>query len=121
MRKKHLMGSGLAPLQAQNIAGVSSFGQTATGTTQADAFISAADVVGFTTVATGTGYRVPDNLEPGDWVVVYNGGANALNVYPPVGGSLNALATNTALSVAANKTLIIFKISETLHTTNLTA
>lgn len=121
MRKKNLMGSGLSALQAQNIGGVASFANTATGTTQNDALISDADVIGFTTVGTGTGYRLATELEPGDTVTVYNGGANALLVYPPTGGNINALSANAGFSLAANKAAIITKVSGTLHVTNLTA
>jgi hypothetical protein len=34
---------------------------------------------------------------------VLNAGANALSLYPPVGGKLNAAATNAAVSVAVGK------------------
>lgn len=106
MIKKHLMASGLPSLAALNIGGRVDSGLTAAGTTQADATISPGDIVWFTTVATGTGFRLRADAEPGDEIKVYNGGANALLVYPQVGGTINALATNASFSLAAGKMAI---------------
>lgn len=39
-------------------------------------------------------------MNPGDSVNVYNKGANALLIYPPVGGVINGLSTNAGYSVA---------------------
>lgn len=48
-------------------------------------------------------------MNAGDWVVIFNGGANALAVYPPVGGVINALAANAAYSVGTtNRTALVF-------------
>lgn len=77
---------------------------TATGTTQSDAYDTTAvqgnEICTFTTVASGTGARLPASLA-GKRLVIKNRGANALLVYPPVGGVINALATNAAYSLAA--------------------
>ena len=103
MIKKHLMASGLPAQAALNIGGQVASGLTATGTTQTDALISAADTAWFTTVAAGTGYRLRADAEPGDEIKVYNGGANALLVYPATGGTINALSANAGFSLAAGK------------------
>lgn len=39
----------------------------------------------------------------GDEVVIYNAGANSLNVFPSVGDSINAGAANAAFAIAAAK------------------
>jgi subtilisin family serine protease len=57
----------------------------------------------FTTVAASTGARLPANADVGDQYIVYNGGANALLVYPPLAGKINNLAANASLSVATTK------------------
>ena len=74
------------------------------GTTQADATpITACNSV-FDTAAASTGARLPANCSVGDELEVVNLGANALLVYPPVGGKVNALADDAGFSVAAGKT-----------------
>lgn len=108
---KKLTGSGLAPLAAQGIvgdfdAGPAPFtGIVATGTTQATAYPLGAVRSRFGTVAASTGAVLPA-AAPGDEFTVTNFGANALAVYPPLGGSLNNGAANTAVNVAANGTTI---------------
>lgn len=115
-----LMGSGIPAAAARHIIGTVASGLTATGTTQADALLIN-DISEFTTVASGTGALIPANLSRGDNVLIYNGGANALTVYPPVGESINALSANAGFSVAANKLVKIFKVSNTRWASLLTA
>ncbi len=95
-----LMGSGISGQAAQEICGRVLDNQTATGTTQADALLTTASHVIVTTAAAGTGIRLPAP-EAGAEVTVKNLGANALLVYPAVGGVINALAANAGFSVAA--------------------
>ena len=121
MRKKHLLASGLPNLAVLNIGGDSGSGLTATGSTQSDALLLAKDVNEFTTVASGTGCRFNSETEAGDSYIVYNGGANALSVYPPSGGSINALSADAAFSLAANKLAVFVKVSGTRWASNLTA
>lgn len=107
-----LMGAGVPATQAQSTnAGVPLTGQTAAGTTQANAYAITSDFVVFGTVASGSGARLPAtnpasmSALAGDIYVVVNGQAtNALLVYPPVGGNFSAVAVNTAVSVPAGKT-----------------
>lgn len=77
-------------------------GLTAAGTTQATAFAMSAEWNEFTTVAANTGALLY-NFGAGFASFVWNAGANALKVYPPVGGSIDAIATNGAYSLAAGK------------------
>jgi hypothetical protein len=113
-----LLGSGIAPAAAQNIVGDAELAATATGSTITDAYQMYAAVTNFTTVASSTGAIVPP-MNPGDSVLIYNGGAQTLTVYPTVGATINNGASS--LSVAANKGVLIFKKSATTFASVLTA
>ena len=90
-----LMGSGMPAAQAQAMTGTFATGLTAAGTTNADALQLVADFNVLTTVASGTGAKLPD-VEVGSVITVVNGGANALLVYPPAGAQLNNQTVTTA-------------------------
>jgi len=47
----------------------------------------------------------------GQFVLVYNGGANSLDVYPASGASINELSANTPVAVVANATTLFFGIA----------
>jgi hypothetical protein len=105
---KNLVGAGLSAQAAGAITGNSANGLVSAGTTQATALPLPADVNRFVTVAASSGTILPP-MNQGDWVVIRNQGANALLVYPPVGGIINALALNAGYSVAAaTGTCIVF-------------
>lgn len=95
-----LVTAGLSAIQAQAIQGTAANNLTATGSTQGTALPLPADVCKFTTVSASTGAILPP-ANPGDSGSVFNGGASALSLYPPVGGKVNGLGTNTAYSIAA--------------------
>lgn len=103
--KANLMGVGITPQQAQYICGAMADTLTATGTTQSDAFGLTADISVFTTVPANSGARLPDWATTGDDMFILNLGANALKVYPPVGGKINALAVNASSSLAAGSAM----------------
>ena len=88
-------------------------GLTALGSSQTTAFmlLNAADHQ-FTTVGSSTGAVLPTARLPSS-VTVFNGGSNALSVYPPVGGSINGGTVNTATSVGTG-TGIEFFAADTL-------
>ena len=95
-----LVTAGLSALQAQAIQGTVADALTATGTSsQTASFPLAADVNRFTTVAANAGALLP-LMNPGDSMTIFNGGANALLLFPPVGAKINAIATNGSYSVA---------------------
>lgn len=119
--KQNMMGSGTPALQAGAFIGGTLVGQTATGTTQADAFPLSISNTQFTTVASGTGAVAPGFLQPGDHFRVYNNGANALLVYPTTGAGINNGATNAGFSVAANKSAWFTMLSPTLFGVLLSA
>lgn len=97
---RNLLGTGLSGLAAQAIVGVTSGALTATGTVQGDAYVMSSDMNVFTTVASGTGAILPTGANCDRYTVV-NSGANALLVYPPVGGTVGGLSANTGYSVGA--------------------
>lgn len=86
---------------------------TATGTVQGDAFLLASLWNRLTTVAAGTGVIVT-NATIGLDMVVVNAGANTLNVYPPVGGQINALAVNAPYVLAVNTMVVVRRFSSTV-------
>ncbi len=75
-------------------------GLTAAGSAQTDALAITTDANIFGTVASGTGARL--EIPASARVIVRNGGANALLVYAPVGGTMNG-TSNGSLSVATTK------------------
>lgn len=106
-RASKLVGAGLSPLAATQIAGDIQSGLTATGTTQATALAVYGDNVIVSTTAAGTGVILAGPaFGPGDDVFVANQGANALLVYPPSGGQMNAAGVNVGFSVAAGKSAL---------------
>jgi hypothetical protein len=94
-----LVAAGLSGQQAAAIQGTAGNSLTASGTNQGTAFALEADLNRFTTVASGTGAILP-TLLPGDSMEVFNDGSNALLLYPPSGGAINALSVNAAYSIA---------------------
>ena len=117
-QQKKLTGSGLVAAAAIAIVGDTDLGPapftgaTATGATQGTAYVLGAVNTKFGTVAAGTGAILPTGA-PGDEFWVTNFGANALAVYPPVGGALNNGGANASVNVAANGTTI-FKCMDNL-------
>lgn len=98
-QSNRMLAAGLSAVQCQAIQGTAVSGLVALGTTQANALPLPADVCKFATVAAGTGTVIPP-CNPADSGSLFNGGANALLVYPPLGGKINGLGTNAGYSVA---------------------
>ena len=95
-----LVKLGMWPEVAKALAGDFATGLTATGSTQATAYPLTTDTNAFSTVAASTGAQL--RAIPGRQIIL-NAGANALSVYPPLGGNINALAANAAFSQTAGK------------------
>lgn len=97
-----LVQLGVWDAAAKEIAGgsVTSTGLSAAGATQATATAITADMSVFGTVASGTGAILPGTNGASRYVV-RNGGANALLVYAPVGGTMNG-TSNGSVSVATS-------------------
>lgn len=94
-----MLVSGLSAVQVAAIQGTTANNLTATGATQGTALALPADICKITTAAASTGVLIPP-ANPGDSGTVFNGGANALLLYPPIGGKVNALGTNAGYSIA---------------------
>lgn len=75
-----------------------------------------------TTVGTGGDSVVLPPAKAGMSMTVINAAAaNAMDVFPTIGESINALSANTALSVAANKTILFTCAVNGIWNSNLTA
>jgi hypothetical protein len=112
---QRLVQAGLSAIQALAIQGTVASGLVATGATQATALPLGADNNSFATVGAGTGAILPA-MNPGDDITVYNGGANALLIYPPVGAQIKGLGVNAGYSLAVATPLsYIVCITPTLY------
>lgn len=113
--QQRLVVAGLSAIQAQAIQGTVATGLVAAGTVQGNALPLAADVNNVTTVAAGTGVIAPA-MNPADEILVRNGGANALLLYPPVGAAINGLGTNAGYSIATATPLVfMYCVTPTLY------
>lgn len=99
----HIMAGGIPAPAAAAISGLVADGLTATGATQATAFPIGVSINAFSTVTASTGAVLPISSVPGDQIVIFNGGASTLTVYPPLGGTINNLAVNTGLALVTLK------------------
>jgi hypothetical protein len=71
---------------------------TAAGSTQATALALTRPINNITTTAASTGVILP-TATPGMRIMIRNGGANTLNVYPASGAQINSVGTNTAFGM----------------------
>lgn len=60
----------------------------------------------------GDSVKLP-NVTVGAKVTIKNNGANAADVFPSTGDSINGLAANTAIRIAPNSTIVFFATSNT--------
>ena len=94
----------IAPGTIQDTTGMrysTSASVSAAGTSQGDATGLTTSYNVVTTVASGSGVRLP-TPPVGMRVVIVNKGANSLNVYPDTGGAIDAAATNVATILSVN-------------------
>lgn len=99
------MAAGMSAQEANMVCSGSTLtGQTATGSTsQTDSFpIGPNTNVMFSTVNSNTGARLPNASASGP-VFVFNGGSNALLLYPASGETINASSANSSFSVSTSK------------------
>lgn len=76
---------------------------------QSGATLCSADYNRFTTVASAADSALLPAAIAGREVVVINAAAtNAMNIFPATGENINALSANTAISLAADKTMRFF-------------
>ena len=85
----------------------------AAGTTQATATLLVNGMNGILTAPANSGVILNSNSLTSDCQVAYNGGANAVKVYPPVGSKINGLPTNTPMILATNTACAFWFLSDT--------
>lgn len=85
----------------------------ATGTNQATGLqlVDSKEYYQFATVAASTATLLPKGASPGDEVFIVNSGANALLVFPQVGGSLNSTSANSSVSLAVGKSMHAYALT----------
>ena len=113
MLAKDIMGGGLSAGTATALQGSVKTGISAAGTTITDAtdLTASFNIVG--TVAASTGVQIP-LLAPNESLLVYNGGANSLKVYPGAATvAINQLGVGNAMILQQYTAVIIFGISTT--------
>lgn len=98
--QQRITTAGLSAVNAAAIQGTVNSAVTALGSTQGTAPQLPADINYVTVGGAGTGVILPA-MNPGDSINVFNKTGAALLIYPPVGGVINALATNTGYSNAS--------------------
>lgn len=118
---KDLMGLGTPAAQA--IAeGYSDIAITAAGTTTANATVCDAQNDVFRLTATGAdGIRLNTSTPLLSPIFIANISGSTGLVYPATGGNFNGGSTDAAISVAANKCLIVMRFSTTGWLSNLSA
>lgn len=119
--KQNLMGVGMPAAHANLIVGAVDGGAlTATGTNQATALLMSRSFNYFGTVSASTGAQLPA-CDPGDSVIVANGGLQTLSVYGQTGDAIDGGSVNAAFSVATNTTAIFYRCTATAWVVNLSA
>lgn len=82
------------------------------GTVQADALVLTADWSEIVTVPLNSGVLLANfGIGFGSWI--WNAGANPLNVYPPLGCTIDAGAANAPYSLAASKAQLFSQLTAT--------
>lgn len=114
-----LLGSGLAPLAASNIAGDNSAALTAAGTTKATALQLSAQSNYISICSSGKGVALPA-LNLGDDVEVCNNGANNLLVYTTQGvaDTITTLSANGGYTLSVQKSALFMKMTSTVVMVN---
>lgn len=107
-----MMGGGVSAGAAQAINGDVNDSITAAGTTQGTATALTAGVNVITTAAASTGVVLSDS-QISDEYSILNLGANSVTVYPPSGGRIAQLSTNTGFTLATNTAVKVKKFTAT--------
>ncbi len=118
---KDLTGLGIPAAASASLGFSAPSAVTAAGTGSTDATVlkvsqNSVQMTG----TTNDGIRLPTNM-PLMVPYILTAVSGATKVYPPTGGSFNAIGTDTAVSVAANKSLIVYRYSTTGLASNLSA
>lgn len=117
---REIMQGGFSAISADSIQGGVNLTMTAAGTTQGTATAINTSNIYISTAASNSGVILPASQQ-GDWVVIYNGGLNAVTIYPPVGAKINSLSTNGGALLGTNTACIYFCFSATQWVCDLSA
>ncbi len=107
-----IMRGGISAGAAKAINGAVNPTISAAGTTQATATALTASVNVITTAGASSGVRL-SNTEISDEYEILNLGANAVTVYPPTNGQINAIAANGGFTLATNTAVKVKKFTAT--------
>jgi len=106
-----VLGSGISQLSTVSICGDGTTAVTAAGTSAGDATQIAYVYTNVTTAASGTGVKLP-KAEMGETVIIRNGGANSIKVYPySATDTINEAGFGT---INADCSAMFFAVSNTL-------
>jgi len=106
-----VLGSGISQLSTVSICGDGTASLTAAGTSAGDATQLTYVYTNVTTAASGTGVKLP-KAEMGETIIIRNGGANAIKVYPySDADTINAAGFGT---INADCAAMFFAVSNTL-------
>lgn len=121
-RAFQIMQGGTPAVQAIAITGGNSVNTavSAAGTTQGTATALGAAFTIITTAGASSGVILPQG-QPGDRLMIYNSGANAVLVYPPTGAKINSGATNAGAALATQTVCEYVQLSTTQYFANLSA
>lgn len=110
---KNILQGGFSAGQSKAINGAIQATVTAAGTVITDATDLTADINYISTAAASTGVQMAYG-EIGDTQMIYNGGANAVKVYPPSSShTINQLSAGSAFSLAPSTACIVAIVTTT--------
>ena len=120
-RAVNIMRGGWSAGNAKAVNGAIATALTAAGTSRTDALALTADTNVIGTAASGSGVSLPAT-ELGDSVEIYNGGANAVTVYPDGSGvQINGLTAGNGFLLATNTMCYARRVTSTRWIVNLSA
>lgn len=105
-----MISAGVQSHRAAATNGSVAIGLTGAGTNQATGLLLGSAINVFGTVAASTAARLPV-ATLADSITVRNGGANALLLFPAVGGQINAVTVDASLSLAAGANVTLTCVS----------
>lgn len=119
---RDIMRGGQSAQGARAINGQVQGSITAAGTTITDAtdLVSSVNVISTVSAATA-GVQLP-TMDTGDWVIVYNAGANSVKVYPESSTvGINQVTVGSSINLGVNTSCIFVKVSGTQVIANMSA
>lgn len=117
-----VIGSGISPFAATAITGgVTTLALTSTNTSQATAQLLGSGT-GYVSICSSSGRTVQlPACGPSSSVTIYNGGANAVNVYGQTGDAIQNGSANAAFAIASHKAATFTRVTATAWGANLSA